>query len=243
MNHSWSLQDFDTDLFGFKVAKITHIDDSGDFQDILKRIDLLFEEFRKNQVEYATYRLSAGNFSLIHALERSGFLLVDGLLTLQLETKDINSEQSLPFIRKATLKDLNRLKSLSSTVFALTRFYTDPFIKKEKANQVYEKWIENSLKKGLADMVLVYEEKDILGFITLTKKGTIPLVGVDKRARGKGIAKVLVNASISQFKKWGVEKVEIETQIINIPAIRAYQACGFRIVDSHLTFSWNSKGL
>jgi hypothetical protein len=43
------------------------------------------------------------------------------------------------------------------------------------------------------------------------------------------------------MKKWGAKKSEIETQMANIPAIRAYQSCGFKIVDSYLTFRWAKK--
>ena len=90
-----------------------------------------------------------------------------------------------------------------------------------------------------ADSVLVFEENgEILGYVTLQKSGQIPLIGVSPKAQGRGIARALLNAAFTKFKKWGIEKVSIDTQAGNIPALRAYQGVGFKIVDSHLTFRW-----
>jgi dTDP-4-amino-4,6-dideoxy-D-galactose acyltransferase len=239
--YSWESVSFDSDIFGFNVAKIT------DIKDPTKVTDLI-AELQSHQIQYATYRLPANCFPVIHALEKSGFILVDGLikLTSTLEKKspsfiDINISTQDPHIRLVTIDDIPKLRSLASTVFSLNRFYNDPVIPKQKADELFATWIENSVKGQAADETYILSQEDnICGFITLQKKGHIPLVGVGEEYRGQGIAKQLVQCALARFKELDISTIEIETQIINTPAVRAYQACGFKFAESFLTFRWTS---
>lgn len=234
MKYSWDLLTFDTRLFGFKTAKINFVE-AGSVRELIS--DLVQEK-----IEYATYRLPANNFSLVRELEQAGFLLVDGLLSLELDLKNMQLLSVDRNIREAKEQDIKDLREIAGRMLIANRFYNDPIIPKEKARQLYEDWAENSVHKKKADRVLVLEEdRKILGFITLEKLGRIALVAVDKNSQGKGIAKKIINAGLSIFKKWGVQKVYIETAIFNISALRAYQACGFKIASSYLTFRWSNR--
>lgn len=230
----WKLGNFDSEVFGFRVAKIETLQ-QGSEKDLIK--DLV-----KNKIAYATYRVPSSDFSLIHALEKSNFILIDGLITLGIDLSEIGIEETLEEIREANKNNIKELKDLTSGLYSGTRVFNDPFISEDTANEFYVKWIENSVMGKAADSVLVWEEEgEILGYITLKRNGSIPLVGVSKKAQGKGIGKNLIKASLNKFKKWSLEKVEIETQMNNIPALRTYQASGFKITDSHLTFRWSKK--
>lgn len=240
MKYSWKVDDFDWEVFGFKVAKITEIDSSVTSKMLSNRIESLKKDLIKNKVVYAIHRVSSNNSQMIHALERAGFILVDGLISLSIDISQVDPE-SFSQIREASKRDLPELKKLTSGLFAFSRIDNDPLISKNKANEFYLKWIENSVNGEAADSVLVWEEKDkILGYITLQKKGHIPLLGVSENARGKGIAKKLLSAALAKFKKWGLKEVAVDTQMGNIPALRAYQGSGFKIVGSYLTFRWAS---
>ncbi len=231
MKHSWKLDDFDSEVFGFKVAKIETLD--------RENVKNLIKDLVTNKVKYATYRVQSNNFSTIHALEKSGFILVDGLISLDINTSNIEVGQPANQIREADKNDLKELKNLTSGLYSTSRIFKDNLISKDKANEFYVRWIENSILGKAADSVLIWEEDGkILGYITLQKKGQIPLLGVSKEARGKGIARKLTNASFNKFKEWKVENITIETQMGNIPALRVYSACGFKIIDSFLTLRW-----
>lgn len=240
MNYSWKLSKFDTEILGYKIAKITSIEASGDDVSILQNIHALNKNLKENNIKYATYRVNANSYPVIHALEKSGYILVDGLITLEciIGLEERNKQKN---IRIARQDDLEKLSEIAVSVFVVSRYYHDPIIPRQKADLIYKKWIQNTLEGKFGDMILVWEEKKkVLGLITLDKKGQIPLLGVYRKARGKGIARSLLNAAFSKFKKWGVKKVNIDTQMGNIPALRVYQGVGFRIVDSHLTFRWAS---
>ena len=231
MKYSWKLDSFDSEVFGFKVVRVETID-SENVKDLIK--DLI-----KNKVKYATHRVQSNNFSTIHALEESGFILVDGLITFKINISNLEIEESVGHVREGNNDDLRELKNLTSGLFSTGRIMNDPFIPKDKGNQFYIKWIENSILGKVAESVLVWEEnKEILGYITLKKKGQISLVGVSPQSRGKGIAKNLIKASLKKFKAWKLDEIIVETQMDNISAIRLYQDCGFKVVNSFLTLRW-----
>lgn len=242
IDYSWEHSPFDTEILGFVVAKIKNIK-SGN-------VTSLVTDLKKNKVLYATYRLPANSFSLIYELEKAGFIIVDGLISLNIDLREVILLPIEKNIREAKRKDVQKLKRIAREAFFLNRFYTDPIIPKDKAPLVYEKWIENSVLGKKADKVLLFEEGEIagfiskackaIGFITLEKQGRIPLVAVSKDFQGKGIARKLINAALAQFKKWGVKEIQISTAMFNIPALRVYQACGFKIVESYFTFRWSS---
>lgn len=230
MKYLWKLDNFDSEVFGFKVAKIEGLEGES-VKDLIK--DLL-----KNKIKYAIIRTQSNNFPLIHSLEKYGFVLVDGLISLKIEIAPL-PEESASQIREGESRDLEELKTLTVGLYSISRVFNDPLIPKDKASNFYAKWIENSILGKAADSVLIWEDKEqILGYITLQKKGQIPLIGVSPQSRGKGIAKKLVRASFNKFNEWGIKTVMVETQMGNISALRVYQNCGFKIVDSFLTLRW-----
>lgn len=238
---SWQYQKFDSEILERNVAKVTSLTSPENYNDRKKLIKKLKQSFKKNSVEYATYRLKASDFLTIHALEDEGFRLVDGIINL--EAKELaSSNDNSKDIRHATVDDVSQLQKLASTAFSATRFYNDPLISIEQAGKIYSEWIKNSIAKKMADSVFVYEEnRQLYGFTTVKKDGNIVLIAVSKTMQGKGIGKLLVKRCINQFIEWGLTSATIETQMQNIPALRAYQSCGFKVVDSLLTFRWSKK--
>lgn len=236
LKYSWEVRDFDTKLFDFKVGKINYIDNVGDDKELNNIIKSLIQEIEKENVKYVTYRFSSEGFSIIHALEKSGFILVDNMIDFELQVNGFKFN-SFSNIREAKQEDIKDLKKLASQVFSYNRFYNDPYIPKDKANELFAKWIENSVLGKEADLVLIWDENgEIKGFITLKKSGHIPLIGVSRNERGRGIGKSLLIASVVVFQKWGVEKAKIETQLSNIPTMRTVESCGFKIVASNFTY-------
>lgn len=241
MNYSWKLSKFDTEILGYKVAKITNIGANVDSSTLNQNIHDLNENLKSNGIHYATYRVNANNYPVIHSLEKGGYLLVDGLITLETTINPAEQETN-NHVRTATKNDLEKLLEIAGEVFNVTRYYHDPVIPKEKANIIYKEWVKNTMHGKFGDMILVWEEKNkVIGLITLDKKGQIPLVGLSKDARGKGIGRELVESALNKFGDWGIKKIIVETQMTNIPALKVYQSCGFKIADSYLTFRWYNQ--
>ncbi len=234
MNYSFEIIDFDSKLFGFKVASITHVNNG--------EAAKLIEELKRSEVSYATYRLPSDNFLLIHQLEREGFVMLDGVVDLSVNIDNVTIGAVENNIRQAGAKDITQLRKIAGEAFLLNRFYWDPVIPKDKAPIIYEQWIENSVLGKAADYVLISEvQGQITGFITLEKKGHIPLLAVSGEFQGKGLSRELLNAAFSKFQEWKVGKVTIATTLLNIQAIRSYLTAGFTIIGSRFTFRWASK--
>lgn len=250
MTFSWNLLEYDTQLFGMKTAKITHVE-----TDV---VDELVQELKKQGVEYATHRIESTRMDTISKLESAGFVLVDGFVELEQNPETFKDTPINPSIRAATAADIPALRSLAASSFVYNRFYNDPLITKEQADTLFADWIENSVAKIAADEVFVYEnEGDIVGFVTIKYAGEIPLIAVSKNMQGQGIAKKLISHALHTFvirnpqpvtrnsqpetRNSKLSTVTIDTQLQNIPALRAYIRCGFLPTKSFFTYRWSPK--
>lgn len=237
MNYLWEESQFDTRLFGFKVAKILNISSSIS----LSEISNLVNELKKRKVKYATVRFEANNIELIDMLSKRSFYTVDIMLALEKNVDLKKKKKDNSCIKPATIEDIPFLKQIvKGGLFYHTRLYRDPIIKNSLADKLYKKWIENSVNRKNADEVYVYKKnKSLCGFITLKKDGHIPLIGVSKLYQGQGIASALLQQAECHFKKNNVHKMMIETQATNISALRSYIKYGFIPFGTFITLRWS----
>lgn len=237
-NFLWKSDEFDSRVLGIPTAKIQSIEI--DEETPASSIERLVQDLEAHAISYAVYRLPASSFAVIHALESTGFVYVDGMLAMEIELNSINFETNQA-IRVAQELDIPILQKMVKGIFK-TRYYNDPVIPQEKVDNIFQEWVKNSVNHEVADEVLVYKDKEtISGFVTLKKDGSVPLIGVSHDAQGKGIGKALIQAALQYHKTNGNKKAFIETQIANIAAIRSYQSCGFKVTESFLTFRWYKK--
>jgi ribosomal protein S18 acetylase RimI-like enzyme len=95
---------------------------------------------------------------------------------------------------------------------------------------------------------VIVGEKDgrLLGFVTCKidrrsrpllglSVGTIVLVAVDEKGRGKGVASTMTAGALDWFRENGTDLVEVGTQLRNMQASRLYETSGFRLVASSLS--------
>ena len=230
---SWEKNKFDSTILGFECAKISNDNTNGKFD-----IHELIENLKKKNIIYATIRIPSHEYLLAHILEENSFLLVDGLVSLSMSLKGIIANPPTN-IRIATEADTKNLTVLAHDSFSDTRFFHDKVISNDSGHKIYSEWMKNSINGLVADKVLVYvDEEKIKGFVSIQKNGHIPLLAVNNAQRGKGIGKQLCCAALAACKELGAESAFIETQVNNIPALRAYISAGFKITDTHFTFRW-----
>lgn len=125
----------------------------------------------------------------------------------------------------------NLLEKLAYQSGALSRFNKDPLLKKQY-HKLYYQWINKSVKKEIADKVLLAKVKgEPAGFITLVENngiGKIGLLGVDADYRGQKIGSKLLGEANDYFYESGIKTIEVVTQIDNIPACSLYEKAGFK---------------
>lgn len=239
---TYKVLDLDSDILGFKTAKVISIQTKDSLKKIL--IQKLIKSFRNEKIRYATFRLNANDFVTINILEEEGFRLVDEYLILKKEIgkREQNQTQSIE-IREANAADSEKLQNELGSVFIYSRFFNDPLIKKDAARKMHELWINNCILGKTSEKVFVGEVGGkCVGFIAVEmdgKEGHIPLIGVSPKHRGKGISQQLTVYVINNwFIKRDAKLLRIETQLTNIPAARAYENMDFRLTDSAVTLRW-----
>lgn len=225
---NYSLLEWDTKAFGYKIAQLNVKEESmGQIQDAIRKLK---EENFKLAYCYLSPEDKTSNDSILSC---SG-LLVDEKVTYSLLVDDTSGNNLDEHVEYFTKKNVPKeLRSLTLQSGAYSRFKVDPNFKNDEYVTLYNKWIEKSVSGELADHILVYKEGDqILGFITLKigpVKGTIGLLAVDERSRGKSIGKKLLSSSLSHFIKNNVNIIEVVTQKNNQIACMFYEKCGFSL--------------
>lgn len=184
--------------------------------------------------------------------EANGFHLVDLRLTFERKVLEDFTATTLTDIDRFVIRphqpaDLETLVAISRSSFTAARFYYDPCFPVDKADLFYETWIRNSTNgSGFADEVLVADANGLtLGYISCKRHGTlgdIGLVGVAEQARGAGVGRALVEASLEWFAQHGCERVQVVTQGRNLTAQRLYQRAGFLTADLKLWYhKWHQN--
>ena len=256
---------WDSEHLGLPAARLDHLVASGAYDEQYHKKRALLatalKHAEKEDIQHLSVRVDASDLSSLHVLESGGFITVDGILTfcLDLDAKSGESGegQQVPLIgirlRLATRADSEAVAELARSAYVYDRFHADPLITARRADNLHADWLRNSFGGAAADTVLlIQDENGLLGFITCKVQqdtrshlgksvGTIVMVATADRARGKGIGRALTLAALDWFRERRTGIVEVGTQLRNIPAIRLYQRCGFRLFGSSISLRRDSR--
>ena len=103
-------------------------------------------------------------------------------------------------------------------------------------------WDFHILKLALDDIFLVFDERDILGYLIAVCcakniRATIMKMAVHPEHRRKGIAASLLSQAIEILNEKRIIDVCLNVEIIRKPAIALYEKFGFKIVETiHLDY-------
>ena len=98
-------------------------------------------------------------------------------------------------------------------------------------------WDDHTFKLALADIFLVFEKPDVLGFLIAVCchrniRATIMKMAVHPEHRRKGIASALLAQAIEILKEKEIVDVCLNVEIIRKPAIALYEKFGFKIMET-----------
>ncbi len=231
------LSDWDTRHFGFKMAKIGIVSQSG-YSDDKKYSSILLNEIESycihQQIKHITIRLPLNQISLIHSAEENQYLLmaqtsayIKNLTNYTPEAYDSNIK--LRFSKPSDLKDLRKIteKSFRPQSGWFDRFHNDPMLSNDKADLLYKKWINSCYKSSLQNannkIIIATHENKVVGYLSgeadieATKSFSknivyITLNAVDEAYRRRGIYSLLVQGILNCYKKKDVDLVHILTQ-------------------------------
>jgi dTDP-4-amino-4,6-dideoxy-D-galactose acyltransferase len=215
--------DWDSKFFGFNVAQINR------------------ENIRKKELSKILTGLKKENYRLV-------YLFVSKKISYSLPNfnikyickKIIYQKKILPqcLIHKNIKKykmpyPTDQMIYLAIESGICSRFKLDKNIDENKFNELYEKWIVNSVKKEIAAEVLIYEidnkQAGLITFDKLYRVGKIGIIAVDRCYRRRSVGSFLLNAAEYYLHEAGYDKITIVTQNYNKAACHLYKKNGYHI--------------
>lgn len=226
MKQSYEILQWDTNFFGYPVAKIY----SNNLSDQELRECLASLKPDARLVYYASANKIEDNHVL---LKEFNGLLVDRKTTFCKEVCLSNAYSNNHVIEYNNNFNLEELLQLSIGSGIYSRYKADPNIEEIKYEALYKEWMINSIEGALADKVLVYvNDNTILGVITLDLRNNrvnVGIISVREDARGKGIGKSLLGAAEEFAVKNKILETQVVTQGANKAACALYNSYGYRI--------------
>lgn len=227
---------FDSEIFGFEVARVTGCSAS-DVEGLAKLHAAAVERAGASGFRHLSRRVLADDYAEIAALERAGYGLVDVGVIFDHDLRGVAPSRLAELgVKVADERDIERVVAECASIFRTSRYYHDPAFNAEGADEVHRRWIWNSFR-GRADAVLVLS--DASAFVTCavdaSGTGNIALFGVAPSAQGRGAGQRLLGGALSWFAE-RAKRVEVKTQAINYAAARMYERGGFRLFRSELTY-------
>lgn len=214
--------DWDTEFFGFRIARLTGTPRSS------VEMRAVLDWCTAERVRCLYYLAPSDDADVMRIADEHRFGFVDIRLTLerQIDNHVAPSSNVRPFRQE----DLISLTAIAKSAHTDSRFYYDGGFPRQRCDELYQLWIEKSCR-GFAECVLVAEEdRRAAGYITCHcegETGRIGLVATADWARGAGVGQQLVRSSLEFFQRRGVKRIQVVTQGRNTSAQRLYQRCGF----------------
>ncbi len=229
--------DWDSSFFGYRIARVAASRlDVRSAKEILEwcagcKIDCLY--FLADADDDATVRLA----------EEHKFHLVDIRATFEKRLDGSLCERDQccsALVRAHTTSDIPALKHIARVSYHHTRFHYDVHFPPERADAMYETWIEKSCNEYAETVLVADVEGKPAGYVSchLLEKsmGQIGLIGVSPDCKGAGLGQTLVNESLRWFAGRGVNRVRVITQGRNPQAQRLYERSGFVTEALHLWY-------
>jgi len=239
MTGGYKILEWDSDFFGYKVAKI-----SKNFISEKNYVGFM-QALKDSGVEFAEY---TSEVELSSEITDNPYYLLKLVVSRVPIIKKM--ENIYNFHKNIELYDKDypekELIELAQLAGRLGRFGNDENIPAEKYYELFKNWIINSVNKKLATDVLVYRVNGkIIGFITIKvdgKKGSAPLLAVNIDYEGIGVSFALMRAAETVLVKHGCTSVLGGTQDLNQKTLKITERYGFKFQKIEYVYHlWNKK--
>ncbi len=188
------------------------------------------------------------DMATVRALTVAGFAVVEVNVSLEREPGATTGPADGCEIRDIRPGEHPAVMDIAATTFIYSRFHLDPLVPKTAADAIKREWVRNYCEKKRGDQLLVAladgEPAGFLAALQIMLGGApvrvIDLIGVAKNCQGRGIGKAMVNRFVRD-SVGQCQRVRVGTQVANIPSLRLYETCGFRIVETQYTLHAHAR--
>jgi len=211
--------DWDSDFFNIEIGELINLNSNqnNNFYDLI-----YVKQLEDNEFEIENYLNTFKETKIVFKKELS------------------TSKESLSFDNSF---DFDTRKIEASLLYPLafesgkySRFKLDDRFGNDKFEQLYKKWVDNSINKKFADKIFYYLlEKEVVGFVTVKNSNdfsTIGLIAVDNNYQGRGIGKQLINIVENYCLELNINELRIPTQKENISACNFYKKLDYNVFEA-----------
>jgi ribosomal protein S18 acetylase RimI-like enzyme len=237
-----SLVPWDSEIFGFQVAQITHVELAGDAQP-----EGVLDAFRDwcvaRDVRLVSCRLDHRQLRESMALEDLGFRFVEMVYRPRLDRlEEIAPPKHALEVTEATPADGAAIQAVAATVFTTGRFLLDRRLPSELSDRRYASWVRTSLDSTDQTVLKAEVDGDLVGFFIVEHRpdGRVywHLTAVAPAWQGKGIGMSLWRTMLLRHRAEGASSVETTVSGHNLAVINLYARLGFVFGDAQMTFHW-----
>ncbi|NDV79408.1 GNAT family N-acetyltransferase [Dysgonomonas sp. 511] len=212
--------------------------DSGFFKRKIGRISIT----NKSNLSDLLDNARKSGYNLIYCFTKES-LLIENTILDRFNGSLVDQKIIFKGITNITNKDISDIKEFEGTIVneellnlaylsgSYSRYKTDYHFTEAEFKKFYRTWVENSLKKEIADKTFVAYNKEnmIVGLVTVKKSidtGTIGLIATDSSLQKRGLGRKLMNAVQIYLYNNGISFWEVATQKDNKNACDFYRKCG-----------------
>lgn len=202
----------------------------------------VLEEVRRRGVGLLSARIRADQLQAVQALEELGLRLVDtsveigGLRPLPEAPRPPGLE-----LRDPLPGDCQGLEEVAAS-FTANRFYRDPRIPRDKARQVYLRWVAAAAEGRRGKLLVAELDGLVAGFATYLPADdelgvdVVGLLAVHPRCRGAGLLTALVEGCAERLAG---RALVTSTQVSNASALRGFARAGLLpFAARHVMHGW-----
>jgi len=232
---------WDSDFFGFKVARLTDFDPA--------ELHVVLDYLARHEYRLAVLYSGQNDQQIHRAAKDNNGMMVDRKVTYARKVPPVLvNDTGKPGVNghlriNPSGLEPEELYELAYLAGGYSRFRIDTNFPGETFKKLYAQWVINSLHGDFADYTLVYyADQGIGGFSTLKIEAGIAKIGlisVDTTRQNQGIGRSLMQETFNICSRHGIAEVEVVTQMDNIQACRFYEKSGFAVKDvNHIFHFW-----
>lgn len=236
-------------IFGYDVYRVTLVD--GGLDSLREEIASVLEEDGQRRRAFLFARAATERVDLLHALSGLGFQVVDVNVTFERST----SHGAMP-VGASTVKvclaeprHQGDVLRIAGSCFRYSRFHLDPLVPDGTADGIKRAWVSSYIQglRGEALWIALIDGRPV-GFAAMLaqesggmRRMVIDLIGVDTDHHGQGVGTQMVASVVDAYAQ-KCDRVIVGTQAANIPSMRLYERCGFRVASTTYVLHLHSGG-
>lgn len=232
--------EWDSIHFGVSCAKVL----------IKKKISMdTFLKIKVNCCEYDFVTINNENnmnFNNFLIGNYSNAFLVDTQLIFAKNVENVTMYDDIEIMNNFPFNE--EVMRIASNNFLFSRFYNDPYIEKEKTNDLYVKWAKSCFDKEDKYFAVCKNNGIIEGvfLFAFDEKGNADqckgYLVVEKSCQGRGVAKKLIKSIEAFAWKKGSNLIYGGTQVDNIKMINHYISNGYKVKEKNSIYHmWTTK--